>query len=70
MLVKPAPHPNDKNAQRKVRIPHTHALLANDGEEVPANAFWLRRIAHGDVVLADPPATPADPSATPAGEGA
>lgn len=59
MFVKPAPHPEVPEAQRKVRIPHTHALLSNDGEEVPESAFWLRRLKHGDVVRATPPAAPA-----------
>ena len=65
MFVKPAPRPDDKALQRKVRIPHTHALLANGGEDVPDNGFWLRRIAHGDVVPAERPKPPEIPEPVP-----
>lgn len=65
MFVKPAPHPENPDAQRRVRIPHTHALLANDGEEVPDNAFWLRRVMHGDVVETERPKPAVPPVETP-----
>jgi hypothetical protein len=54
MFVKPGQ--DEAGMLLKVRIPYTHALLADEGQEVPGTAFWLRRIAHGDVVLATPTA--------------
>ena len=49
MFVRPA-------EGRKVRRPRTLTLLPESGAEVPADSFWLRRLAHGDVVEVDPPA--------------
>lgn len=39
----------------KVRDPHTTMHLANEGEFKPRTAFWVRRIADGDVVQAKQP---------------
>lgn len=36
-----------------VRDPETYKPLAKDGEVKPRNAFWLRRLKDGDVVLVD-----------------
>lgn len=47
IFVKPAPG-------MKQRMPdNARAFLPEEGAEVERNAFWLRRIADGDVVLAD-----------------
>jgi len=56
MYVKPGPHPHDSGKTLKVRIPNTHELLPDEGREVPENQFWMRRLLHGDVVPAEPPA--------------
>jgi len=44
VFVKPAV------ARNIIRDPSTRIALAADGEWKPANSFWLRRIAQGDVV--------------------
>ena len=62
MFVKPAPHPEDPEAQLSVRHPRTHAFLNPVGEDVPDTAFWLRRLAHGDVVEATRPVPAAEPA--------
>ena len=42
-----------------VRDPITRLPLPRDGAEVPADdRYWLRRLAQGDVVKADPPPAP------------
>lgn len=47
IFVKPAPG-------IKQRLPENpRAFLAEEGAEVERDAFWLRRVADGDVVLAD-----------------
>lgn len=56
MYVKPGPHPTEQGKTLKVRIPNTHELLPEEGREVPDNQFWMRRLQHGDVVLAEPAA--------------
>lgn len=38
----------------KVRKP-VNGHLAAEGEEVNAESYWLRRLADGDVVKAEPP---------------
>ena len=43
MMIKPA-------AGKAIRDPHTLKVLAESGEQKPRNAFWLRRLAMGDVV--------------------
>ncbi|EDJ8987822.1 DUF2635 domain-containing protein, partial [Salmonella enterica subsp. diarizonae] len=40
--VKPAP-------DKSVRDPRTMQLLGAKGERKPRNAYWLRRVAAGDV---------------------
>lgn len=35
----------------KIRRPETKALLSPEGENVPNNTFWKRRIADGDVIV-------------------
>ncbi|MBJ8805625.1 DUF2635 domain-containing protein [Citrobacter koseri] len=42
--VKPAPG-------KSVRDPRTMQLLGAKGERKPRNAYWLRRVAAGDVVV-------------------
>ena len=39
---------------RKVRRPHTLTPLPESGAEVVAEAYWHRRIAHGDVEVITP----------------
>lgn len=58
MFVKPA-------AGRTIRWPRTMTPLRDAGEHVPADAYWLRAVADGDLVEADPPAEPAEPEAAP-----
>jgi uncharacterized protein DUF2635 len=36
----------------KIRRPDTNSLLSEDGESVPKNTFWARRLLDGDVVEA------------------
>lgn len=69
IFVKPAPQPEGQPAL-KVRKP-VNGYLAEGGELVNAEGYWLRRIADGDVVGATPPAeTPAPaPGADKAGSG-
>ena len=55
MFVKPGINPETKEPF-KVRIPHTFALLADEGQEVPDDYFWLWMRKHGDVVDAERPA--------------
>ena len=43
-----------------VRHPVTKQPLAADGEWVELDTYWVRRLAHGDVVEATPPASPAE----------
>lgn len=64
-FVKPGPNPHREGEPLKVRIPHTHALLAEAGEQVPDTSFWHRRIAHGDVVECDPPKAEPEPAREP-----
>ncbi len=54
MFVKPGINPETGQPFR-VRIPHTFALLAEDGQEVADDMFWRWMLRHGDVILADPP---------------
>lgn len=61
IFIKPTPQPEGK-PPLKVRKP-VNGHLAVDGEEVNAEAYWLRRIADGDVVEVTPPA--ADPVPAP-----
>lgn len=46
-FIQPAPG-------RSVRDPRTLKLLPPDGAEKPRNAYWLRRVAAGDVVTTIP----------------
>lgn len=49
IFVKPA-------AGMKQRLPENpREFLPEEGLEVERNAFWLRRMADGDVILADAP---------------
>jgi hypothetical protein len=57
IFVKPAPQPDGRPAL-KVRKP-VNGYLAEEGEEVNAESYWLRRIADGDVVEGDAPAAAA-----------
>jgi hypothetical protein len=49
--------PNGRKVRDEISLRH----LADAGDFVPESTYWLRRLADGDVVLADPPA-PADES--------
>lgn len=53
LFVKPA-QPNGADAPLKVRKP-TGGHLAEQGEYVPDESYWRRRLNDGDVVQADPP---------------
>lgn len=55
MFVKPGPNEDGPDGLHVVRIPHTHALLPAEGQEVPDNQFWQRRLMQGDVVRATSP---------------
>lgn len=44
MFVKP-------KAGLKIARPDTRTVLKDEGEEVPANTFWRRRLIDGDVLL-------------------
>lgn len=48
MFVKPAPG-------LSVRDPISKRHLPAEGRDVPESIFWLRRLAGGDVVLAESP---------------
>jgi hypothetical protein len=62
MMVYPAPG-------RRVRDPHTKALLPETGRDVPDHDFyWLRRLRDGDVT-AEPPSIAAAQASPAAGEG-
>lgn len=61
IFIKPTPQPEGE-PPLKVRKP-VNGHLAAEGEEVNAEAYWLRRIADGDVLVATPPAT--DPAPAP-----
>ncbi len=50
MFVKPAP-------DRKVRDPITKRHIPADGVEVPESAYWVRRVASGDVLVQIPEQT-------------
>ena len=54
MFVKPGINP-ETGAPFKVRIPHTFALLATEGQTVTDDYFWLWMLKHGDVVDATTP---------------
>lgn len=49
----------------KVRKP-VNGHLAEGGEWMPKDSYWLRRLADGDVVEAKPPTEAAAPATTPA----
>lgn len=55
IFVKPGPG-------LKVRKP-VNGYLAQDGEWVNRETYWLRRLADGDVVAAEPPHEKAAPAA-------
>jgi len=55
MWVKPA-------EGRAVRFPSSKRLLKSSGEDVPENAFWLRRLSCGDVVKTTAPTATASAS--------
>ena len=55
MFVKPGPNPEVPGSLLRVRIPHTFALLPDEGADVPENGFWLTLLRDGDVVLVEPP---------------
>lgn len=43
---------------RQVRMPErAHALMPDEGMEVPLNVYWARRIAVGDVLQTKPATT-------------
>lgn len=49
MFIKPAP------GLRVRREDNPRELLPTEGDHVPRTAYWLRRLAEGDVLLADAP---------------
>ncbi|MBI2769992.1 MAG: DUF2635 domain-containing protein [Burkholderiales bacterium] len=71
-FVKPVPLPSGVEGQadtpRQVRKP-TGGYLPQEGDTVPKDSYWLRRIADGDVVEAEAPPEPeatTAPAAAPA----
>ncbi len=38
---------------RKVRDPYNHYAVVAEATEVPKNAYWLRRVAQGDVEIVE-----------------
>lgn len=53
MFVKPKPG-------LKVREPNPpYAHIPEEGKEVPADSYWMRRVRDGDVIQVEPPVTPA-----------
>ncbi|MEA2756951.1 MAG: hypothetical protein QOJ54_3240 [Aliidongia sp.] len=58
MFVKPAPGLQVRFENSRTRF------LAEQGEAVPDDdVYWARRLAHGDVVAAEPPKPAVEPSA-------
>jgi hypothetical protein len=57
MFVKPGRRQDDPAVPLVVRGPNKR-LLSPQGENVPEITFWHRRVRDGDVVLAEPPASP------------
>lgn len=56
MFVKPGINtfePELFGPQLKVRIPHTHMLMPNEGMEVPDTTHWRLALRDGDVVLVE-----------------
>lgn len=47
MFVKPSPG-------LKIRCPITKRLLPDSGKEVSETAYWMRRLASGDVIVVQP----------------
>jgi hypothetical protein len=47
---------------RRVRHPLTMAPIGAEGAHLPPDAFVLRRLAEGDLVVVTPPAEPAETS--------
>lgn len=45
-----------------VRDPSTYAPLPEDGAEVELTSYWQRRIADGDVTVAEPKSTNKKPA--------
>lgn len=37
----------------KIRFPETKQLLEAEGQDVPDNNFWRRRVLEGDVVMVE-----------------
>lgn len=54
-----------------IRHPDTLLFLKPEGELVPRNTYWIRRIRMQDVILADPPKKDEPPkkAATPRKKG-
>jgi len=50
MFVRPAPGVRVRNPQNRQHIPES-------GAHVPRDQFWMRRLADGDVLIADEPGT-------------
>ena len=56
IFVKPGINKTGK--PNRVRLPDKpHLFLPEEGDFVPANKFWLRRLRDGSVVVAEPPKT-------------
>ncbi|HQR98327.1 MULTISPECIES: DUF2635 domain-containing protein [unclassified Polaromonas] len=61
IFVKPAPQPEGQPALKVRKL--INGYLAEGGELVNAEGYWLRRIADGDVVGAAPPDEPPEAQA-------
>jgi hypothetical protein len=49
-----------KNGPR-LRDPFTRQHILDEGQDVPADPYWLQRVAHGDVTLEAPEPDAAKP---------
>jgi hypothetical protein len=58
MFVKPGKRPVGEEGPLLVRHPGTKRLLRAEGEEVPDNQYWFRRLRDGDVEEIQRPAAP------------
>lgn len=67
IFIKPAPvsASTKRRAKRELRLvrdPITLKPLSDDGEEKPADSYWLRRVRSGDVVVVEKRPAPATPT--------
>jgi hypothetical protein len=61
VFIKPALHKETGNPF-PIRFPNSTRLLSVEGEPVGLDGYWQQRIAHGDVIVTEPPVEPAPPA--------